>query len=244
MDLETGDAATREFARPLRALTVRSDGPDRGRTFDLARPASTIGRHAGCDLRLDDPYVSRRHAVVRSDGSGVTIADLGSQSGVLVNGLAIDGPTRLHHGDVVELARVVLELQDPSTARARPSEPPASRFDVSRQDGRIINNVGRDQIHNNRLALEIAPMKRRARRMLRTGWLVIVLGLGLQAGAMLVFFEDFRDQWNAPTPDPGSLPVDMLLLAAIGGVAQVVGVVLIITSLFIRRSARRREERL
>jgi hypothetical protein len=58
-----------------------------------------IGRSTECHLAIDDASVSRRHARIRIDPSGVTVADLGSRNGVHVNGLRIEGEHRLHHFD-------------------------------------------------------------------------------------------------------------------------------------------------
>ena len=45
-----------------------------------------IGRSRDCDVTLDDPNVSRRHAELRRDGGSWIIADLGSTNGVKING--------------------------------------------------------------------------------------------------------------------------------------------------------------
>lgn len=50
-----------------------------------------IGRSAECQLALDDPLVSRKHAAIRVRKDGVTVEDLGSRNGVLVNGTRIEG---------------------------------------------------------------------------------------------------------------------------------------------------------
>jgi hypothetical protein len=50
-----------------------------------------VGRSAGCQLSLDDPLVSRRHAMLAVDDDGVTVEDLDSRNGVLVNGQRIAG---------------------------------------------------------------------------------------------------------------------------------------------------------
>jgi S-DNA-T family DNA segregation ATPase FtsK/SpoIIIE len=45
-----------------------------------------IGRGPGCDLRLDDPGVSRHHAELRVGAHSLTVLDLGSANGVLLEG--------------------------------------------------------------------------------------------------------------------------------------------------------------
>jgi len=59
-----------------------------------------IGRDAGCDLPIDDPSTSRRHARFTPMADGYVVEDLGSKNGTLVN----DAPCRqtlLHDGDRV-----------------------------------------------------------------------------------------------------------------------------------------------
>jgi Protein of unknown function (DUF3662)/FHA domain len=65
---------------------------------------AVLGRSRECDVTLNDPNVSRRHAEIRPDGRGGWIVeDLGSTNGVKVNGRAISGPTRLEPGDRLAL---------------------------------------------------------------------------------------------------------------------------------------------
>jgi Protein of unknown function (DUF3662)/FHA domain len=87
-------------------------GPDPGRAMVLAegkrmligRSGAVLGRSRDCDVTLNDPNVSRRHAEIRSDGrGGWTVEDLGSTNGVKVNGRPISGATRLEPGDRLAL---------------------------------------------------------------------------------------------------------------------------------------------
>lgn len=57
-----------------------------GKVVVLVRKITTIGRTAINDLVLPSELVSRRHAVLLCDGPNVTIRDLGSRNGTLVNG--------------------------------------------------------------------------------------------------------------------------------------------------------------
>ncbi len=59
-------------------------------THALDRPALTIGRDRGCDIVIDDPSLSRRHATLRL-GPPTTIQDLGSTNGVRVGGQLVKG---------------------------------------------------------------------------------------------------------------------------------------------------------
>jgi len=90
-------------------LVVTSEGELHGRT--LAFGELTIGRAPESDLRLDDPYVSRHHAVVKRTGDALMIEDAGSRAGVVVNDVPAGGPTVLREGDRVRLGSVELELR-------------------------------------------------------------------------------------------------------------------------------------
>ena len=58
-----------------------------------------VGRDPSCDIVLDDPSVSRRHARVFLAEGRVYLEDLGSQNGTMVNGAAIHMPCQLRSGD-------------------------------------------------------------------------------------------------------------------------------------------------
>ena len=67
--------------------------------LELTEGEFVVGRNASCQLSLDDPLVSRRHALLRVAPAGVTVEDLQSRNGVLVNGQRIDGSASLAPGD-------------------------------------------------------------------------------------------------------------------------------------------------
>jgi DNA-binding CsgD family transcriptional regulator len=75
-----------------------------------------IGRDAACEVHLNDPSVSRRHASLRVGAGTVEILDAGSRNGVHVNGRRIHQVTPIEPGDVVLVGTVKLRLllRDPS----------------------------------------------------------------------------------------------------------------------------------
>lgn len=98
----------------LRALTARLAHLAGGsRTLELPFPptgeASTIGRHAGCALVLDDPTVSRRHASLRFDGDRWLVRDLGSMNGTRVNGWRVE-ESPVAPGDTVRFGETVVRF--------------------------------------------------------------------------------------------------------------------------------------
>jgi hypothetical protein len=64
-----------------------------------------IGRMPGCDVQLDDPSVSRRHARISRANAGWLIEDLGSTNGVTVNGASVEREY-LSGGEDIELGNV------------------------------------------------------------------------------------------------------------------------------------------
>lgn len=77
----------------------------------------SVGRNATHRLVLPFPGVSSTHAALRLNGSEeLWVEDLASTNGTWVNGLRIERPTRLAHGDVVQFGEVAfsVEWRDPS----------------------------------------------------------------------------------------------------------------------------------
>lgn len=62
-----------------------------------------VGREVDNDIQVNDPRISRRHARLRTDGNRVTVADLGSTNGTLVNDVPISGEYVLHDGDLIRM---------------------------------------------------------------------------------------------------------------------------------------------
>lgn len=54
-----------------------------------------VGRGDGCDIRLDDGLISRRHLHIFAMTDRVILTDLMSSNGVYVNGIRVDGGVRL-----------------------------------------------------------------------------------------------------------------------------------------------------
>lgn len=74
-------------------------------TFAIERGWTRIGRSATADLRLDDPTVSRRHAlIVAEPGKALRVLDDRSLNGVFVNGETVEWGT-LRDGDELTVGR-------------------------------------------------------------------------------------------------------------------------------------------
>jgi pSer/pThr/pTyr-binding forkhead associated (FHA) protein len=92
----------------LPAVVVKT-GPEAGRRVELGIEV-VIGRQ-DADLVLEDPEVSRRHAVLRRSGESVVVEDLDSTNGTFVEGERIRKPITLGPGDKVRVGRTTLEIE-------------------------------------------------------------------------------------------------------------------------------------
>lgn len=78
--------------------------------LELNEGTFAVGRNASCQLSLDDPLVSRRHAIFEHQGGSVTIEDLNSRNGVIVNGHRIETKVNLNVGDRILIGSQELTL--------------------------------------------------------------------------------------------------------------------------------------
>jgi|GEM_PF-1735032 hypothetical protein len=79
-----------------------------------------LGRHPQCAVIIAHPSVSRFHARVFCDATGVYLEDLHTANGTYVNDRRIEGTVALRDGDVIRLAQatnpnpILLKFEDPS----------------------------------------------------------------------------------------------------------------------------------
>ena len=78
--------------------------------LELAPGEFVIGRSTECQLSVDDPLVSRRHAMMKITRDAVTVQDLGSRNGVLVNAAKVEGERPLFPGDKISIGSQEMQL--------------------------------------------------------------------------------------------------------------------------------------
>lgn len=75
-----------------------------------------VGRDPTCDISDADPLLSRRHVEFISGNNEVTVRDLGSRNGILINGVKI-AQSVLRGGDVVQIGHLQVRfIDDPTRA--------------------------------------------------------------------------------------------------------------------------------
>jgi pSer/pThr/pTyr-binding forkhead associated (FHA) protein len=90
-------------------LRVVEPAERRGQTYELDDEL-TLGRATGCQVTVDDNYVSQLHArVFRREGQ-FYIEDLGSTNGTYLNRKKVTAPIAVRRGDRLQVGRTVLEL--------------------------------------------------------------------------------------------------------------------------------------
>jgi predicted RNA-binding Zn-ribbon protein involved in translation (DUF1610 family) len=96
------DDARAALPGPGRFLAMRDDNQPT-RSFAVENGWTRIGRSAKADIRLDDPSVSRRHALLISEpGKPVRVLDDRSLNGVVLNGEKVEW-ARLTDGDELQI---------------------------------------------------------------------------------------------------------------------------------------------
>jgi hypothetical protein len=169
---------------------VVKTGPEAGRRVELDLEVA-IGRQDG-DLVVEDPEVSRRHAVLRRSGGSVVVEDLDSTNGTFVNGERIRSPITVGPGDQVRVGGTTLEIEpDQRVDDTIVSTPP--RPDQIRSAEAPPSGGGLSQEHEDATqplpsrTLESAPRPVRSnRRWLGLGAAALVVLLGVTAYVALV----------------------------------------------------------
>jgi len=110
-----------------------SAGPDAGAVHPVGPGEHGIGRSIEAAVRVEDPDVSRLHAVLRVGPQGFTVHDLDSTNGTIVAGrCATRAGTPLACGEVLQVGATRLELVAPQPSRADARPDGAGRLQLNR----------------------------------------------------------------------------------------------------------------
>ena len=102
-------APSKRRGSPTHVLVV--EGGNAGERADLDKAPILIGRGNDAAIRLDDDYVSTRHARIAASDDQWFVEDLGSTNGTYVGTVRITQPTTLTLGTQVRIGKTILELR-------------------------------------------------------------------------------------------------------------------------------------
>lgn len=88
------------------------------RRVALREGETVAGRDEGCGIRVDEPSVSRRHARFLVQDDAVSVEDLNSTNGTLVNGRKKAGAVSLQPGDTIKIGSIRARLDAPHVTRS------------------------------------------------------------------------------------------------------------------------------
>jgi pSer/pThr/pTyr-binding forkhead associated (FHA) protein len=104
-------SAPKQRTKQRKGLVLEFIEPDQMSGERLAVVDSlTLGRGVECDIVVDDPYLSTRHAKFSFDDGDLLVEDLASTNGTYVNQKLIAHRTRLEKGDIVQVGGVLFEV--------------------------------------------------------------------------------------------------------------------------------------
>lgn len=115
---------------PGRLVFLQTVGrPDDSEALEVDQAGISLGRSSDNRIVLDDPVASYRHALIRREGDGYRIEDLGSRNGTWVNDERVTEGYALESGDEICVGntRLVFNVVD----EAAQQEPPPARPEVS-----------------------------------------------------------------------------------------------------------------
>jgi len=100
--------------RPARGMPRKlqiTDGPNAGQSVPLSDQPVLLGRGTDAAIRLDDDYVSTRHARFATNGEQWFVEDLGSTNGTYLGSHRVTTPVAVELDTPVRLGKTVVELR-------------------------------------------------------------------------------------------------------------------------------------
>ena len=104
-------AKTRKPSRGIPTKLQIIEGPNAGQSVPLGDTPILLGRGTDAAIRLDDDYVSTRHARFATNGEQWFVEDLGSTNGTYLGSQRITTPIPIGLGIQVRLGKTIVELQ-------------------------------------------------------------------------------------------------------------------------------------
>ncbi|MEM8712722.1 MAG: FHA domain-containing protein [Planctomycetota bacterium] len=107
-------------------LLIERNGASRIESEITPDTTTTIGRLKGCSVQLEDPQISRVHALITFAGGAYTLTDQGSMNGTQVNGKKLErgAAVTLKDGDTVGIQAFTLRFCADGSSLSAASPPP------------------------------------------------------------------------------------------------------------------------
>jgi pSer/pThr/pTyr-binding forkhead associated (FHA) protein len=90
---------------------IVTEGSNVGQRAELDHAPILIGRGSDAGIKLDDDYVSTRHARIAASGDQWFVEDLGSTNGTYIGTVRITQPTTITLGTQIRIGKTILELR-------------------------------------------------------------------------------------------------------------------------------------
>jgi pSer/pThr/pTyr-binding forkhead associated (FHA) protein len=104
-------ARSRKAPRGVPTKLQVISGPNSGQSVPLGDGPILLGRGTDAAIRLDDDYVSTRHARFATNGEQWFVEDLGSTNGTYLGSQRITSPVPIGLGIAVRLGKTTVELR-------------------------------------------------------------------------------------------------------------------------------------
>ena len=122
----SASGTTSEAQTPPKVVLRGVSGPYFGKVIAV-QGQLTIGRGTDCDLVLDEPEMSKKHARIELGANDISLRDLGSSNGTTINGVQVRDAA-LYTGDQIAFDRNRFLIEAPGTPVRRNVPPEGSAF--------------------------------------------------------------------------------------------------------------------
>jgi hypothetical protein len=110
-DSQDSVTTTADQPQGIRAEVILHQGGSIKR-IPINKDTMIIGRKSDCDIVIDEPYISGRHAKIEWRSNHFFVTDIVSTNGTLLNGKPISSETWISEDDTVQLGEVMLRIAE------------------------------------------------------------------------------------------------------------------------------------
>ena len=160
------------------AFLVGLSGEIKGTTFEITKDRIVLGRHANCDIVVNDNAVSSQHCYIARRDKRFVLHDLNSTNGTQLNAQRIT-ESELRPKQIIQIGSTELMFDAPALESENPSPAVLTNTQV------VIDDA--PPVAAPKSFSSVSPFGAR-RRDNRGLWLTMLIAVGLLALAGLVYF--------------------------------------------------------